>query len=143
MAAEPNGALVRRAIDEIWNQGVFDAADALFAPAYVNHGGLIPDLVRGPEAIKVSVALYRTAFPDLHVVVDTLVTDGETVVLRWTARNAPPGAWAGRVPAGQRGQVTGITRVRLVGGQIAESWTRWDRAGALVQLGILPPTEAV
>ena len=142
MAAEPNGALVRRAIDEIWNQGVFDAADALFAPAYVNHGGLIPDLVRGPEAIKVGVALYRTAFPNFQVIVDDLIAEGETVVLRWTARNAPPGAWAGRVPAGQRGQVTGITRVHLVGGQIAESWTRWDRVGALVQLGIIPPTES-
>src|SRR5688572_2394875 len=69
MAGELNGAVVRRAIDEIWNQGVLETADALFAPAYINHGGLIPDLVRGPEAIKVGVALYRTAFPDFHVAV--------------------------------------------------------------------------
>jgi len=38
-------------------------ADEVFSPDYTNHGGLIPDLVRGPEAIKISVALYRIAFP--------------------------------------------------------------------------------
>src|SRR5438874_1746416 len=52
-AARDNAAVVRRAIDEIWNLGKPDLADLLFAPDYVNHGGLIPDLVRGPEAIKI------------------------------------------------------------------------------------------
>jgi hypothetical protein len=50
-------ALVRRVIDEIWNAGDIDLADELFASTYVNHGGLIPDLVKGPECIKFSVAL--------------------------------------------------------------------------------------
>ena len=139
MEAERNGAAVRRAVEAIWNGGALDAADALFAPEYVNHGGLIPDLVRGPEAIKVSAALYRTAFPDLHVVVDDLVADGETVVLRWTARAAPPGA----IPPGPQGEVTGVTRGRVVGGRIAESWTSWDRAGTLARLGLIPPAGAV
>jgi hypothetical protein len=51
--------LVRLAVEEIWNQGDLDTADAVFTPDYVNHGGLIPDLIRGPEAVKLSVALYR------------------------------------------------------------------------------------
>jgi ketosteroid isomerase-like protein len=137
MGADRNRAAVRRAVEAIWNRGALEAADALFAPDYVTHGGLIPDLVRGPEAIKVSAALYRTAFPDLHVAVDDLVADGETVVLRWTARAAAPGA----IPPGPRGEVTGVTRGRLVGGRIAESWTSWDRAGALARLGLDPATE--
>ena len=76
MDAERNGAAVRRAVEAIWNRGALEAADALFAPDYVNHGGLIPDLVRGPEAIKVSAALYRAAFPGLHVAVDDLARTG-------------------------------------------------------------------
>jgi len=73
MAEQRHAALVRRAVEEIWNRGDLALADALFAPSYVNHGGLIPDLVHGPEAIKISVALYRTAFPDLHISVASLV----------------------------------------------------------------------
>ena len=54
---------MRQVIEEIWNDGDLELADQVFALDYINHGGLIPDLVRGPEAIKVSVALYWLAFP--------------------------------------------------------------------------------
>jgi hypothetical protein len=121
----PNAALVRRAVEAIWNRCELDVADELFAADYVNHDGLIPDLVRGPEAIKVSVALYRRAFPDLHIAVDELTTDREIVVLRWTARRQD-----------QR-LLTGTTRTRVSNGKIGESWTEWNRAPWLRELGIL------
>ncbi len=60
MAGEETGVLVRQALEAIWNQGALEVADVLFAPDYVNHGGLIPDLMRGPEAIKLSVALLSS-----------------------------------------------------------------------------------
>ena len=88
-AAERGTDVVRRAVEEIWNRGDLGLADVLFAPAYVNHGGLIPDLVRGPEAIKASVALYRTAFPGFHITVEALTAAGEMVDLEWAARAAP------------------------------------------------------
>src|ERR1700731_5311937 len=81
-----NAALVQRVIDEIWNGGNLDLADELFAPTYVNHGGLIPDLVQGPEGIKFSVAFYHAAFPSLHVEVNDLEVDKDAVILSWTAR---------------------------------------------------------
>jgi len=109
-----NEAIVRRAIEVIWNCGELSVADELFDVAYVNHDGLIPDLVRGPEAIKISVVFYRTAFPDLHIAVEESRTEGETVVLSWTARR----------DSGQT-LLRGITRSRFAGGKIVESWTQW------------------
>jgi hypothetical protein len=143
MTKEHNVAMVRRAVEEVWNGGNLDLADRLFAPDYVNHGGLIPDLVRGPEAIKIGVALYRTAFPDLHIAVEDLVSDGATVVLRWTAHRVHPRGLRPAVPPSgeQVRKVTGTTRSRFVGDQIAESWTRWDRASALEHLGIALPEQ--
>ena len=67
-------AVVRRAVEEVWNQRDLDVADALFAPDYINHGGLIPDLVQGPEMIKISVALFRTAFPDFWITADDVIS---------------------------------------------------------------------
>ncbi len=134
MAEEHHAALVRQAVEEIWNQGDLALADALFAPTYVNHGGLIPDLVHGPEAIKVSVALYRTAFPDLHISVASLVMEDALVALQWVASRTPPAERAGGVPVGQPGTLTGTTLSRFSGGQVAESWTRWDSAEALGRL---------
>src|SRR5256714_5006589 len=78
-------SLIHRVIDEIWNSGDLDLADELFGARYVNHGGLIPDLVPGPEGVKLSVALYRTAFPD-HLCADELRPSGDFVRLRWTVR---------------------------------------------------------
>jgi predicted ester cyclase len=134
--------MVRRAIDEIWNLGKSDLADVLFAPDYVNHGGIIPDLVHGPEAIKISLVLCRLAFPDFFVSVENLSAYGDMVEFRWTASSAPPAVLTGISPAEKPGALTGFTRGRLAGGKIAESWTEWDHLGAFDQLGIVVPTEA-
>jgi predicted SnoaL-like aldol condensation-catalyzing enzyme len=138
MLGRSNEALVRRAIEAIWNRCELDVADELFAPDYVNHDGLIPDLVYGPEAIKISVALYRRAFPDLHITVEKLSTKGETVVLHWTAQRQPPGRRGdGTLTANQR-LLTGVTRSRLTGGKIMESWTEWDSIPRLPAKGLMP-----
>lgn len=135
---EHNAAIVRRVVEEIWNRGDLDLADSLFAPGYVNHHGLISDLVRGAEAIKVSVALYRAAFPNLRITAYNLIAQGETVALRWTARNAGSDEPTSIVRSTTRDTLTGMTFCRFVGGKIAESWTSWDTAGALRHLGVLP-----
>lgn len=131
-----NEALVRRAIEAIWNQGDLDVADELFAAEYVNHDGLISDLVLGPEAIKISAALHHLAFPDLCVAVEEMSTDEGTVVLRWTARSASVDRTGSRVIASNQKSLTGITRSRCAGGKIVESWTEWDRSGVLGELGL-------
>lgn len=117
--------LVRRAVEEIWNRGDLAVADALFAHNYINHAGLIPDLLRGPEAIKISVAFYRTAFPDLHIIIDELTAQRDAVLLRWTARSST-----------RQGTLTGLFVSRVAGGHIAESWMQWDQAGVLERLGV-------
>ena len=142
MSAGHNAALVYRVVEEIWNGADLGVADLLFAPAYVNHGGLIPDLVRGPEAIKLSVALYRAAFPTLHIAIEEVTADGEMVVLHWTARRTAPAERTRSAPDGTEGCLTGVTRSRVVGGTIRASWTDWDQVGVFHQLGLLPAARA-
>ena len=137
--SEYNAAIVQRVVEEIWNGGELGLADDLFASDYVNHYGLISDLVRGPEAIKVSVALYRTAFPNLQITTHKMIAQAETVALHWTARNAGRDDLAVIAPPTAHGTLMGMTFCRLIEGQIAESWTSWDTAGVLRQLGVIPP----
>lgn len=118
-------ALVRRAVEEIWNRGELNLAGTLFSADYINHDGLIPDLVRGPEAIKLGVTFYRTAFPDLHITIDALTAQHDAVVLHWTARSS----------SGQ-GTLAGTLVCRVANAQIAESWMQWDRAGVLERVGL-------
>jgi len=126
-------ALVQQVIDEIWNAGCIELADELFAANYVNHGGLVPDLVEGPEGIKIGVALYRAAFPDLHISVDSLSAIDGIVQLHWTARSGTARAVSARYA------FTGETRSSVIDGRIAESWTTWDSTAALQELGVFQP----
>ena len=138
MTAEHNMGLVRRMVEDVWNRGDLALADVLVAPGYVNHGGLIPDVAQGPEAIKVAVALYRTAFPTFHITVEALAEEGEMVELHWAARRDPPPARASGGPPTPRETLRGSTRSRLAGDQIAESWMSWDRTAVLRDLGVIP-----
>ena len=109
-------------------------ADELFSAAYLNHGGLIPDLVLGPEAIKVGVALQRTAYPNLRVTVEHLMAEGEMVAIRWVARSRPRGGAIHPSLEGDDGALAGMTFCRLSAGKIAESWTNWDAGDILRKL---------
>jgi hypothetical protein len=134
MLASANEAMVRRAIESIWNRGDLDVADELFAPEYVNHYGLIVDLILGPEAIKISAALHRLAFPGLHVRVEALDPIEDTVVCRWTVSKGSAGRANNDTGALNQQSLTGTTRSRFAGGKIVESWTEWDRNGVLREL---------
>jgi hypothetical protein len=107
----------------------------LFASDYINHAGLIPNLVRGPEAIKISVALYRTAFPALQITIDKLTAKRDAVVLRWTARRSPPRA--GSAARVTQEALSGMLVCRMAHDQIAESWMQWNQFGVLDQLGLI------
>jgi hypothetical protein len=134
-----NEALVRRAIEEIWNCGELDVADELFAADYVNHYGLIVGLVLGPEAIKISAALYRVAFPGLYVTVEEVSSpEDDTVVLRWRASSSR-GTFNTEASSSAPRSIRGTIRSRISDGKIVESWTEWDRLGVLGEPGL--PTE--
>ena len=129
VTAANNARLVRQVIEEIWNAGDLELADQVFAPDYINHGGLIPDLVRGPEAIKISVALYRLAFPAFRVAVVDLLAQGPSVALRWVAHRLPGHDGASDAPDRDPDTLRGMTFARMNAGLIQESWTCWETAG--------------
>jgi hypothetical protein len=137
MVSASDAGLVHRVIDEIWNAGDLDLADELFGATYINHGGLIPDLLAGPEGVKFSVALYRRAFPELQISADNLQTIGGMVRLRWTAQGSP----GRRTSGGRAGSLSGETRISVADGRIVESWTSWNSAKVLAEVGIFQRTD--
>lgn len=122
--------LAYKVIDVICNREELDASDELFTDDYVNHGGLIPDLIRGPEAIKFSVALYRRAFPDFRIEAQSITTEEGGTIVRWVSS-----CTSSTPNPRERGHdnLRGITRFRHRDGKIAESWTVWDSNFRLVR----------
>jgi predicted ester cyclase len=84
MSAEENKALVRRFVEEFWNEGNTTAADELMAIDAVIHmpTGEVVDLDR----LKSFVGTFRETFPDWHSSVEELIAEGDKVAERWTGR---------------------------------------------------------
>jgi steroid delta-isomerase-like uncharacterized protein len=136
--SEQNKNSVRRLFEEVWNKGHVPVADELFAPTYTHHDSSTPDVGRGPESEKKRVTLYRNAFPDLRLTVEDMISEGETVVARWSCRGAHKGDLNGIAPTGKQFAISGVSIVRFAGGKMVEGWINWDALGLMQQLGAVP-----
>jgi steroid delta-isomerase-like uncharacterized protein len=136
--SENNKAVVRRLIEEFWNKGNQSLADQLFTPNYTHHDSSTPDFGHGPEGERKRATLYRTAFPDIHLTVEDIVAEGETVMTRWSCRGTHKGDLNGIVPTGKQVNISGVTVVRLTNGKMAEGYVNWDALGLMQQLGVVP-----
>jgi steroid delta-isomerase-like uncharacterized protein len=136
--SEQNKTNVRRLFDELWNKGNLPVADELIAPTYTHHDASTPDVGRGPESEKKRVALYRTAFTDLHLTIEDMIAEGETVVARWSCRGAHKGDLSGIAPTGKQISISGVSVVHFTGGKMVEGWINWDALGMMQQLGVVP-----
>ena len=143
MSTEDNKALVRRVYEEVINKGNLNVADEALTSDYVYRSPGSPEF-RGPDGFKQLITMYRTAFPDLHLDVDELIAEGDTVVSRWTGRGTHQGELMGIPPTGKHVTVTGVVISRFSGGKAAEDWELIDTLGMLQQLGAIPaPEQAV
>ena len=131
-----NTDIVRRAIDEVYNQGKLDVVDDLVSPDFVFHA--TSGDMHGPAGIKEYVATLRTAFPDLRITIEDQVAEGDRVVTRWSASGTHLGTFQGIPPTGKTATITGVDIDRLAGGRAVECWSNSDELGLLQQLGVVP-----
>jgi hypothetical protein len=82
MSAEENKALVRRFVEEFWNEGNMSAADELMAPDAEIHmpTGEVVDV----DGLKGFAATWRGSFPYWHPTSEDLIAEGDRVAERWT-----------------------------------------------------------
>ena len=135
---EHNKAIVRRLVEELWNKGNLSVADELFAPNYEHHDASTLDFGRGPESEKKRATLYRTAFPDVRLMIEDIIAEGEIVMTRWSCRGTHKGDLSGIAPTGKQITISGVTIARLANGKMAEGWVNWDALGLMQQLGVVP-----
>ena len=136
MSAEENKALVRRFVEEFWNEGNMATADELMAPDAEIHmpTGELVDL----DGLKGFAGAFRESFPDWHSTFEELIAEGDRVAERWTGRGTHRGALQGIAPTGKRVEVPGSVFYRIVDGKIVEFRGQLDMMGLMQQLGAIP-----
>ena len=135
-----NKAISSRVNEEIFSEGNLAVADEVLAASYVDHNAP-PGFPPGVEGFKGQFTMYRTAFPDLRIVVDDMIAEDDKVVTRWTASGTHQGELMGMAPTGKEVTVQGIAIDRIVDGKIVEHWDVFDQLGMMQQLGMIPEGE--
>jgi hypothetical protein len=125
---------------EVFGHGNLDAADEILAPDAVGHGPGSPPTA-GTAFIKRQAVVLRTAIPDLRVVLEDQLADGDRVASRWSAsgvNSGPLRSSTGELsPTGSAIAFEEIRIDRFVGDRIVESWFLPDRLTLWQQLGLV------
>jgi steroid delta-isomerase-like uncharacterized protein len=136
---EANKALVRRWFEEVWNQGRAEAIGELLAEEGVVHG-LSEDAVKplkGSADFLPFHSQFREAFPNIEVVVEDTIAEGDKVAVRCSVRGKHLGDSLGFKATGTAAEFDGIAIVRIKDGKFVEAWNNFDFARMYRQLGAL------
>ncbi len=136
--------LFTRLIDEVFNDGNYEALDELVSPDLVEHQFQTPDRparmtgTGGPGAVA---RILRAGASDFHMEIMDRAVSGDTVWLRNWATGTDDGGQLGFPPTGKTFGISVIDVARYENGKMIEHWGVPDRLSLLQQLGhIAAPT---
>ena len=137
--SEENKELLRRWFEEVWNKGRADAIEELFDENGIAHG-LADDPsqpLKGPSDFRPFHTTFREAFPNMIIVVEDMVAEGDKVAARCSVRGKHEGEFLGRAATQSPVEFTGIAIVRIDNGKIVEAWNNFDFMAMYKQVGLL------
>jgi steroid delta-isomerase-like uncharacterized protein len=136
---EANKALLHRWFDEVWNKGRSEAIHEMFAADGIAHG--LSDqpgrIMRGPNDFMPFHGAFRGAFPDMGIVVEDTVAEGDKVAARCSVRGKHTGDHLGVAPSNAPVEFTGMVIVRIRDGKIVEAWNNFDFMAMNKQIGVI------
>ena len=122
---------------EIVNTGELDAFPEVVADGCVDNDPA-PDQGPGPEGFKAFFTEMRTAFPDLKVEPQTMLSEGDQVAFAYTLTGTHDGEFMGVAATGKPIKVRGMQIGRFDQGKMVERWGSSDELGILKQIGAAP-----
>ncbi len=132
-----NREVTRRFSAEVWGEGNAALADQLIAPDLVEHTPF-PASTPGLERHKQVLAMFRSTFPDLKVIVDDVVAEGDLTYLSWHGDGTQTGEMMGIPATGKSVHVTGMDILKFENGKIKERWAEIGAFSLMQQLGVIP-----
>ena len=134
--SEEHKRLVNRIYDEAISSGIYDVIDELIAPDYVSYG--LPMSINGPQGLRQSIETFRLAFPDLYMLVEEQIADGDQVSNQGYITGTHRGEFLGVPASGQQIKVNVISILRFEDSKVMESWVQIDFMSLMQQIGAVP-----
>lgn len=131
MHMDENMMIVRNFIQKFWNDGDLSIVEEFITNDYVDHA-YVPNNVQG---LKDMVLLLQTAFPDQKTTEESIVAQGDRVMVRLSMRGTHKGNFRGKEATQAEVEVKLYREYRLRDGKIAEHWALFDTASLFRQIG--------
>ena len=134
---EHNKALIRRWFEEVWNQGRPEAVSEMMSEDCINHG-LSEDgqPILGASGFLPIHTQIRGAFPNIHLVVEDAIAEGDRVAVRCSVKGLHTGDHLGFPATNKHTEFNGIAIARVKDGMFVESWNSFDFMTMYKQLGV-------
>jgi len=124
---------IRNTLEQIINEHRLDLIAHVVADTFVFRS--IPGLPPGPLAFQMSIGMYHTAFPDIHVTIEDIIAEGDKVVVRQTFRGTHQGPMGNIAPTGRHVTFSGICIFSIENDRFTEEWALLDGLALQNQLG--------
>ncbi len=136
MSVEENKEIVRRFIEEFWNQKKLEVADEVFTPDAACPS--VPTLPAGPEGVKMIGKMTFEGFPDFNMKIEKLVGNGDMVGAYFIESGTHQGNFMGIAATGKSVSFEEMGLFKFENGKVTISWFEMDMIGLMQQLGVMP-----
>jgi steroid delta-isomerase-like uncharacterized protein len=133
--SEENKNLARRWFEEVWNQGHEAAIAEMYHPDGRSFG--FPEtesIIQGPQEFAQVCRKFRAIFPDIHVIVNDVIAEGDKVAVLWHATMTHLGDGLGFPASAKKVSLPGSSFMLCRGGQIVEGRNQMDFTKLRLQL---------
>ncbi|MBZ9641624.1 MULTISPECIES: ester cyclase [Streptomyces] len=112
-----------------WAEGDVSVAGEVFADDFVLNGRKV-----GPDGPRRSVRAVHSAFSDIGVTLDLVLTDGSHVVTHYTTTARHTGVYRGVPASGRWIKVSGIVIWEIRDGKVVRDWNVFDTGEVVAQI---------
>ena len=110
---------------------------SLIADDFVDNDAM-PGMAPGRQGMIDMMGMFVGAFPDLNVVVEHWVAEGDLVVGVMTTKGTQTGEFMGMPASGKKFSIREMHMVRVANGKMAEHWGLSNEMSMMQQLGLMP-----
>ena len=111
--------------------------ESVIADDFVDNDAM-PGMAPGRQGMIDMMGMFVGAFPDLNVVVEHWVAEGDLVVGVMTTKGTQTGEFMGMPASGKKFSVREMHMVRVANGKMAEHWGLSNEMSMMQQLGLMP-----
>ena len=133
--SEQNKAVFEKLMSAL-NAKDMAAMESLIADDFVDNDAM-PGMAPGRQGMIDMMGMFVGAFPDLNVVVDHWVAEGDLVAGVMTTEGTQTGEFTGMPASGKKFSIREMHMVRVANGKMAEHWGLANELSMMQQLGFM------